>query len=82
MVKSFMCAAGFAAICGMLMAGKAMSAYQAAQIASLSCEAFDLKRVGELTYVAKEDAWISARGKIFRISTCPMIREASAARRV
>jgi hypothetical protein len=69
-------AAGLAIICGALIATEALSAHGQALILSASCKATELARAGELTYLARQDAWISRRGDVFRLSLCPLLKDA------
>ena len=66
----------FTTLCGAIAASKAMSPHQSALPFADSCELADIGRAGGLTYVSRQDAWISRRGQVFRISGCPMPRNA------
>jgi hypothetical protein len=66
----------FAAFSGAIAAGKAIPAFQPARLLSESCALGEIARAGELTYLARQDAWFSARGQVFRITGCPMPRMA------
>jgi hypothetical protein len=69
----------FAAICGLTAAGAAMSTYRVALLSSQSCEMKEIARAGGLAYLARQDAWVSARGAVFHVSGCPTLRAALSA---
>jgi hypothetical protein len=60
-------------ICGALIATEAASEYRPSEVAT--CDVTDFSRVGKLTYLPRQDSWISKRGDIFRLSECPALKE-------
>ncbi len=73
-------AAGLAVICGAFIATEAVSAHRQALILTSSCKATELARAGQLIYLARQDAWISRRGDVFRLSVCPLLKDVLIAR--
>ena len=65
---------GFVALWAAFAAGKGMSPYAPALALAQGCEAGEIGRAGGLIYLPRQNAWISARGAVFRLAGCPSIR--------
>jgi hypothetical protein len=57
------------------MATEAAPNYHPSEVAVAACYTADLARIGNLIYLARQDAWISKRGDIFRVSECPALKD-------
>jgi len=73
-------AVGLPMISGALIGTEAVSAYHPSQIAISACDTTALANAGQLTHLAGQDAWISKRGQIFRLSQCPSLKDSLIAR--
>jgi hypothetical protein len=67
-------AAGLALLGGALIATQAVSAHQPQRAAALACDAGELARMGSLTRLG-QDAWISKRGDLVSLSSCPALKD-------
>ncbi|MFI5015044.1 MAG: hypothetical protein ACHQAY_22135 [Hyphomicrobiales bacterium] len=72
-------AAGLALTCGALVATQAVPAYPLSELPQ-SCDTIRLARVGELTYLTRQDAWVSKRGDLFKLAECPALKDRLIAR--
>ncbi|SDR63299.1 hypothetical protein SAMN05519103_08459 [Rhizobiales bacterium GAS113] len=72
-------AAALALLGGALIATQAVSAYQSPRIVAAACDAGELARMGQLTRLSGQDAsqdiWISKRGDLVRVSSCPALKD-------
>jgi hypothetical protein len=66
---------GFAAVCGVAVGMQAISPPREPSTALAGCELVDLARAGQLFRISSQDDWISARGDVYNLSRCPMLRD-------
>jgi len=71
--------AGFGLLFAALSANAAVSAYYPAE-SRPACDVDRLARAGALTSLGGQDAWISTRGEVFRLSKCPALKDRLVAR--
>jgi hypothetical protein len=71
---------GLAVLYGALIGTRAVYTHRASEATLVSCRPGDLARAGQLFRFAEQDSWISSRGDVFRLSNCPLLRNALVAR--
>ena len=67
---------GLTALCGVTVAMQIPAAHPPFGGTFASCEPSDVARAGRLLRFSGRDAWVSARGDVFRLSRCPSLGDA------